>query len=86
LQGKDCITIAPTGSGKTLTFWIPLLFNDNGIIIIVTPLKLLGNKNVVELGSMNIKGINVTAETAVDEVFKVNCCQPRKNNQGQVLQ
>ncbi|KAG1871496.1 hypothetical protein F4604DRAFT_1545781, partial [Suillus subluteus] len=31
-------TISPTGSRKMLTFWIPLLFNAGGVIIIVTPL------------------------------------------------
>ncbi|KAF9460483.1 hypothetical protein BDZ94DRAFT_1377112 [Collybia nuda] len=31
LKQKDCITITLTGSGKTLTFWIPLLFNDNSM-------------------------------------------------------
>ncbi|KAF8993893.1 P-loop containing nucleoside triphosphate hydrolase protein [Cyathus striatus] len=36
LNGRDSITISPMGSGKTLTFWIPLLFNNNGIIIIIT--------------------------------------------------
>ena len=39
LEQKDCVTISPTGSGKTLTFWIPLLFNNDGIIIIITALN-----------------------------------------------
>lgn len=49
LQRHDTITIARTGSGKTMTFWIPLLFKNNGIIIIVTALNLLGDQNVEEL-------------------------------------
>ena len=36
LQRKDVVTISPTGSGKSLTFWTPLLFMKKGIIIIIT--------------------------------------------------
>ena len=45
-QKKNVFTYAHTGAGKTLTFWIPLIFNDNGIQILVTPLNILGDKNV----------------------------------------
>ena len=48
LKQNDLVTLALTGSVKTLTFWIPLL-NGDGIIIIVTPLIVLGEKNLVEL-------------------------------------
>ena len=57
LKQKDCITISPTGSGKTLTFWIPLLFNNDGIIIIVTALNILGDKNVAELEKLDISAL-----------------------------
>jgi len=42
---KDIISIAATGSGKTLTFWMPLLFRPDGIQIIITPLNILGKKS-----------------------------------------
>jgi superfamily II DNA helicase RecQ len=71
LEQRDCITISLTGSGKTLTFWIPLLFNDDGIIIIVTALNILGEKNVAELEKLGISAANVTGESATDELFKV---------------
>jgi superfamily II DNA helicase RecQ len=71
LEQKDYITISPTGSGKTLTFWIPLLFNDDGIIIIVTALNILGEMNVAELEKLGISATNVTGESAADELFKV---------------
>jgi superfamily II DNA helicase RecQ len=68
----------PTGSGKTLTFWIPLLFNNNDIIIIVTALNILGDKNVEELEKLDISAVNITGESATDELFKVEslfpCC------------
>ncbi|EGO00449.1 hypothetical protein SERLA73DRAFT_152440 [Serpula lacrymans var. lacrymans S7.3] len=43
-------------SGKTLCFWIPLLFNDNGIIVLVIPLNILGDKNIEELNAIGIPG------------------------------
>ena len=76
LLGKNVFTFAPTGAGKTLTFWIPLLFNDNGIQILVTPLNLLGDKNVREIAELfGISSVNVTAQTATDELFKVKYCE-----------
>ena len=73
---KNVFTFSPTGAGKTLTFSIPLLFNDNGIQILVTPLNLLGDKNVREIAELfGISSVNVTAQTATDELFKVKYCE-----------
>ena len=68
---KDIIVIAATGSGKTLTFWMPLLFKGDGIQIVVTPLNILGKQNVESLAKMGIRGITVTAENATMQTFKV---------------
>jgi superfamily II DNA helicase RecQ len=76
LEQRDCITISPTGSGKTLTFWMPLLFNNNGIMIIVTALNILGDKNVAELEKLDISAVNVTGDSATDELFKVESLFP----------
>jgi superfamily II DNA helicase RecQ len=71
LERRDLVTLAPTGSGKTLTFWIPLLFNEDGITVVITPLNVLGEKNVKELSDISIAAINLTAKSASDAVFKV---------------
>ncbi|KIJ48219.1 hypothetical protein M422DRAFT_162857, partial [Sphaerobolus stellatus SS14] len=44
LQRKHVTLIAPMGAGKTLAFWIPLLFNNIDTIIVVTALNILGEK------------------------------------------
>ncbi|KIM86618.1 hypothetical protein PILCRDRAFT_4531 [Piloderma croceum F 1598] len=67
---KDIIAIAATGSGKTLTFWMPLLFKKDGIQIVVTPLNILGKQNVNNLAKLGIQGITVTAENATTQTFK----------------
>ena len=38
-QDRDIIIVAGTGMGKTLTFWMPLLFFPAGYIqVVITPL------------------------------------------------
>ncbi|KIK81432.1 hypothetical protein PAXRUDRAFT_156138 [Paxillus rubicundulus Ve08.2h10] len=71
LKQKDVFTVSPTGLGKTLTFWIPLLFNHDGIIIIVTPLNITGEKNCNEAILHGFPAIHLCAKTATDQTFKV---------------
>ncbi|KAG0701802.1 hypothetical protein DFH29DRAFT_757003, partial [Suillus ampliporus] len=55
LQGNhDVLCIAGTGVGKTLGFWIPLLFCVNSIQLVVTPLNLLGKQNATSLAKAGI--------------------------------
>ncbi|KAI0636166.1 P-loop containing nucleoside triphosphate hydrolase protein [Trametes polyzona] len=61
---KDVICISGTGSGKTLTFWMPLLFRPDGIQVIVTPLNLLGCQNQRQLEQLGIRAIAIRGETA----------------------
>ncbi|KAJ7199113.1 P-loop containing nucleoside triphosphate hydrolase protein [Mycena haematopus] len=66
----DVVRIAATGSGKTLTFWLPLLFQTDGIQLVITPLNILGQQNVAQLAAMGISGITITAETATHKNFQ----------------
>ncbi|KAG0691991.1 P-loop containing nucleoside triphosphate hydrolase protein, partial [Suillus ampliporus] len=70
LDQKDVITIAPTGAGKTLTFWIPLLFNNNDIVILITTLNGLGDQNIKELQQLGISAVNVTGANATDKTIQ----------------
>ncbi|KIK17761.1 hypothetical protein PISMIDRAFT_34235, partial [Pisolithus microcarpus 441] len=74
---KDIICITGTGMGKTLTFWMPLLFRENGMQIVVTPLNLLGKQNVAYLMKAGIRAISISRETAMpanfQQVMKPNC-------------
>ncbi|KIK18683.1 hypothetical protein PISMIDRAFT_45364, partial [Pisolithus microcarpus 441] len=68
---KDVICIVGTGMGKTLTFWMPLLFRPDGIQIVITPLNLLGKQNVAYLMKASIQAILISGETANPANFHV---------------
>ncbi|KAM6490855.1 P-loop containing nucleoside triphosphate hydrolase protein [Amanita muscaria] len=67
---RDIISIAGTGMGKTLTFWMPLLFRPQGIQLVVTPLNILGEQNTLILDRLGIEGIFISAATATDLNFR----------------
>ncbi|KAF8983860.1 P-loop containing nucleoside triphosphate hydrolase protein [Cyathus striatus] len=73
-SGKDVVGCAPTGAGKTLSFWIPLLMAlEEGLdkmTVIVTPLNLLGKQNVEMLEKAGIRAISVTQQNASTATFK----------------
>ena len=71
---RDIISIAGTGMGKTLTFWMPLLFRPQGIQVIVTPLNILGEQNTTTLAKLNVKAIFISAKTATEQNFHVRTC------------
>ncbi|KAG6380519.1 hypothetical protein JVT61DRAFT_8683 [Boletus reticuloceps] len=58
--------------GKTLGFWLPLLFRLNGIQIVVTPLNLLGKQNAASLAKAGIRAIAISSETATLSNFAVS--------------
>ncbi|KAI6011404.1 P-loop containing nucleoside triphosphate hydrolase protein [Pisolithus microcarpus] len=55
--------------GKTLGFWIPILFRPGGIQIVVTPLNTLGRQSAASLARAGIKGIAINADTATTANF-----------------
>ncbi|KAI0309164.1 P-loop containing nucleoside triphosphate hydrolase protein [Amylostereum chailletii] len=46
---KNIVCSAATGFGKSLTFMMPLLFDDKSIIVVVTALNILGGQTVETL-------------------------------------
>ncbi|KAG1902957.1 uncharacterized protein F5891DRAFT_893135, partial [Suillus fuscotomentosus] len=59
----DVLCTAGTGMGKTLGFWIALLFCQ-GIQIVITPLNMLGKQNAASLARAGIRAISISSETA----------------------
>ncbi len=76
-EGKDVVACAATGAGKTLTFWIPLLMAqadgiEDAVVVVITPLNLLGKQNTNSLAQANISAIGVSRDNATDKTFKVS--------------
>ena len=71
LEQWDVIEIAATGSGKSLPYWMALLFIKNGIVVLVTPLKLLGKQFVEVLEKNELTAISMTASNSNNEIFTV---------------
>ncbi|PBK79409.1 P-loop containing nucleoside triphosphate hydrolase protein [Armillaria gallica] len=69
LAGEDVITIAPTGAGKSLTYWIPLVFAEKGIVIVVLPLKQLRTQFSSSLISKGFSAISVTTKNTCNTLY-----------------
>jgi hypothetical protein len=59
LEGVDVITIAATGSGKSLCYWMVLLYVRYGIVFLVTPLKLLRKQFVETLERNELRAVSI---------------------------
>ena len=59
-EHKVMISTAATGAGKSITFWLPLLFETGYIIFIVVPLKDLGQQLANQAASYGFSSINFT--------------------------
>lgn len=76
LQRRNLVSVSPTGSGKTLTFWMLFLYRPMSVkrvTILICPIQLLGNQHqqAAELQTLGIETINLTIETATAQAFKV---------------
>jgi superfamily II DNA helicase RecQ len=74
--GKDVVSCAATGAGKTLSFRTALLMameeGEDKMIFVVMPLNLLGKQNVDSLGQARLHAITVSSENANATVYKVS--------------
>ncbi|KAF8574346.1 hypothetical protein K439DRAFT_1372718, partial [Ramaria rubella] len=67
----DVVYISGTGSGKMLTFWMPLIYEKESITILVTALNVLGQQTADTLRNTGIPSINVTQANAHSKTFQV---------------
>jgi len=68
---KHIICSASTGFGKTLTFMMPLIFDTDGVIIVIIALNVLGTQNIKVLESVGIDGIAINGTTNMVVNFQV---------------
>jgi ATP-dependent DNA helicase RecQ len=65
LQGRDVLAVAPTGSGKSLSYWVPAVMTD-GLTLVVSPLIALMKDQVDRLRAAGVSAafINSTQDRA----------------------
>ena len=69
LKGVDVKTIAVMGSGKSLCYWMALLYVKYGIVFLVTPLKLFGKQFIKPMEKNKLCTVSMTTANATNELF-----------------
>src|ERR1700686_4756438 len=65
MEGRDVLAVAPTGSGKSLSYWVPAILGD-GLTVVVSPLIALMKDQVDRLVAHGVRAafINSTLDSA----------------------
>ncbi|KXN89754.1 ATP-dependent DNA helicase Q-like 3 [Leucoagaricus sp. SymC.cos] len=74
--GKNVVACAPTGFGKTLSFWIPMLMaKADGLkrqkIILISPLNVLAQQNVESLEKASFRVVLLIGETCSSDQLRI---------------
>ncbi|HEV2954206.1 MAG TPA: ATP-dependent DNA helicase RecQ [Candidatus Dormibacteraeota bacterium] len=72
IQGRDVLSVAPTGSGKSLSYWIPAVLGS-GLTVVVSPLIALMKDQVDHLRSVGVPSacVNSTVDRG-DQIAALN--------------
>jgi ATP-dependent DNA helicase RecQ len=60
LAGRDVLSVAPTGSGKSISYWVPALVGD-GLTVVVSPLIALMKDQVDRLRELRVKAAYINS-------------------------
>jgi len=66
IEGKDVLTLLPTGAGKSLCFQVPTIY-QKGICVIISPLIALMQDQVKDLKSKNLTAVNLGGEINAEQ-------------------
>ena len=66
MSGRDVLAVAPTGSGKSLSYWVPAVAATSGLTVVVSPLIALMKDQVDRLVDRGVRAafINSTLASA----------------------
>jgi ATP-dependent DNA helicase RecQ len=60
LAGRDVLSVAPTGSGKSISYWVPALAGE-GLTVVVSPLIALMKDQVDRLRQLKVKAAYINS-------------------------
>ena len=60
IQGRDVLSVAPTGSGKSISYWIPAIL-ESGLTLVVSPLIALMKDQVDRLNRDGVPAASVNS-------------------------
>ena len=60
LAGRDVLSVAPTGSGKSISYWVPALAGE-GLTVVVSPLIALMKDQVDRLRQLRVKAAYINS-------------------------
>jgi ATP-dependent DNA helicase RecQ len=66
MNGRDVLAVAPTGSGKSLSYWVPAILGD-GLTIVVSPLIALMKDQVDRLVSHGVRAAFINSTLSSTE-------------------
>ena len=70
LEGKDVVTIMPTGGGKSICYQVPALILD-GLTIVISPLISLMKDQVDNIKNMGIKSAYINSTLSENELKSI---------------
>ena len=70
LEGKDVVTIMPTGGGKSICYQVPALILD-GLTIVISPLISLMKDQVDNIKNMRIKSAYINSTLSENEIKSI---------------
>ena len=60
MKGRDVLAVAPTGSGKSLSYWVPAILGD-GLTVVVSPLIALMKDQVDRLVAHGVRAVFINS-------------------------
>ena len=70
IEGKDVVTIMPTGGGKSICYQVPALILD-GLTIVISPLISLMKDQVDNIKNMGIKSAYINSTLSENEIKSI---------------